>query len=430
MISRLRVKSQGAPLCRTLFGVCLFWLHAVSLVGCLFGHAAAGPWQRGPEERELTSLDLELLGRFSGHGDFPCKMRVSKPELGFDFKFHSSFEAIISNRELDDKGGPIRLVARLKSMKHPEMSSSMVRTIAMNRLQNLDIARETSIRGFMLVGEGEYRLEWFLRDAGGRICFDRSDFKARLSRGDRQVHLSLPPDSGQIVGTGWRNLWVGESTRGSLHLKVLLNVPPFKDPPRPLWPVDISRFFHIVEALGRDPRVSRLDLMAFNLKDRRVLFREEDVPGIDFERFSKAMQAINSHEIAVASLKDGSDTRFLAKLVRDEVANAREGCDAVVFVGPRATLDREVPDEILDGVETSGPPVHYLRFRYTEYGANWKDSISRVVSAGDGREFSILRPRDLWKAVDRVLVDLGRKVNSRNRPQGPKPDRQERAPVQ
>lgn len=355
----------------------------------------------------LTDFDREILrGKIARK--LPCRISVRGPLLGFDFRFHGRFWARIRNKHLNQKGEQLRLVARMTSRTRPESTAYLVRDIPL-RAQNEAWTRGTSILGgFTLMGEGEYQLDWFVRDSQGRVCFDREKFKANRSRSDREVEITVP--AGEMFFYRGQPLWtadVAQEKQGRLHLKLLLNVPPFTKPNRRLQPNDPMMLLSIVDRIAADPAVSRLDIVAFNLKDREVFFRQEGAAVPDFGGLYRAIESLNNNEVTVESLKPESDVRFLTEMVLQEVAASEDHVDAVVFVGPRVPLRRKIPEEALESLGDAGPPVYYLKYRYTHHGAGWEDSISRVVKAApEGEEYPILYPRDLWRSVEELIQRL------------------------
>jgi len=90
-----------------------------------------------------------------------------------------------------------------------------------------------------------------------------------------------------------------------------------------------------------------------------------------------------------------SETDFLRELIETEVAN-NVLVDAVVFAGPKAMLNADVPQEELRRMAGVECPVFYMNYNSNSQAVPWKDSISHAIRALKGTEYTISRPRDLW----------------------------------
>jgi hypothetical protein len=100
-----------------------------------------------------------------------------------------------------------------------------------------------------------------------------------------------------------------------------------------------------------------------------------------------------------------SDTSFLADLIKEELT-ASEAPDALIFAGPKAMLDQDVPVESLRSVGEPAYPVFYMNYNLNPQNMPWRDSISRAVRFFKGQEFTITRPRDLWYAVSEIVTKI------------------------
>ncbi len=103
----------------------------------------------------------------------------------------------------------------------------------------------------------------------------------------------------------------------------------------------------ILRNISRDPRIGKFTIVAFNLQEHRVVYRQDNAEKIDFPALGEALDSINPGTVDLKRLgQKHGEAEFLTKLIQDEVATARPP-DAVVFAGPKALLDESVPAESL-----------------------------------------------------------------------------------
>jgi len=98
-----------------------------------------------------------------------------------------------------------------------------------------------------------------------------------------------------------------------------------------------------------------------------------------------------------------SETDFLADLIQKEVGTTTTHPDAVIFAGPKAMLDQDVPQDDLRRIGDIECPVFYMNYNLNPQAVPWKDSISHAIRAFKGTEYTISRPRDLWVSTSEMV---------------------------
>ena len=159
----------------------------------------------------------------------------------------------------------------------------------------------------------------------------------------------------------------------------------------------------MLKAIERDPHVSRMSLVAFNMEEGRVVYRQEAADRIDLPALGKALDSMKLGTVNLARLgQKHSETDFLGDLIQKEVGTA-VNTDAVIFAGPKAMLDADVPQEDLRRIGDIDCPVFYMNYNLNPQAVPWKDSISHAIRAFKGTEFTVTRPRDLWFSTTEML---------------------------
>jgi len=238
------------------------------------------------------------------------------------------------------------------------------------------------------------------------LCSFYWDVESALSERDRDVDLSLTP--GQLAASDIESFREDEPVERSqgeatLKVKVLVNFAPPNANSATLQPLDRNALLSILRSITRDPRVGQFSIVAFNLQEQRVIYRQDDASRIDYAALGEALDSLNLGTVDVQRLSQKhGDTLFLADLLRRE-AGGDSPPDALVFAGPKAMLDENVPGEELKKVGPMSYPMFYMNYNLHPEVAPWRDAIGNIVKFFRGTEYTITRPRDMWFAVGEMI---------------------------
>jgi hypothetical protein len=159
----------------------------------------------------------------------------------------------------------------------------------------------------------------------------------------------------------------------------------------------------ILRRISREPQFGKFSLVAFNMQEQRVLYRQKSEDKIDFPALGEAISSIKLGTVDLRRLSQKhGETDFLTELITNEM-HAEDHPDALVFAGPKVMLDEAVPQETLKPLADVEYPVFYMNYALNPQAVPWKDSISRAVKVFKGTEYTISRPRDLWFAVSEMV---------------------------
>jgi hypothetical protein len=180
-----------------------------------------------------------------------------------------------------------------------------------------------------------------------------------------------------------------------------------------LQPLDIAALVSILRSIAREPRIGKFSIIAFNMQEERVVYRQAGADRIDFPALGEALTSLNLGTVDLKRLSEKhGDTEFLADLLKKEVGPTNEGHpDALIFAGPKVTLDAGLPADALRQVSGVDFPVFYMNYNVNPLANPWKDAIGHTVKYFRGYEYTITKPRDLWFAVSDLV---SRVVKSRN----------------
>jgi hypothetical protein len=267
------------------------------------------------------------------------------------------------------------------------------------------------------IGEGAYHVDWLMRDRAERICSSSWDVDANLAPKDKPIPLFLPPHQiAQAESQPFVNdagLTEGHTSASDLNVKLLVNFAPQDANSAALQRSDTEALVSILKTIERDPRVGRVSLVAFNMEESRVVYRQETAEQIDFPALGKALQTMKLGTINVQRLaQKHSETDFLENLIATEVG-ASSHPDAVIFAGPKAMLSADVPQEDLRRIGNIECPVFYMNYNLNPQAVPWKDSISHAIRTFKGTEYTISRPRDLWFSTSEMVNRIVRRKHEK-----------------
>ncbi|MEN6605565.1 MAG: acetyltransferase [Bryobacteraceae bacterium] len=353
----------------------------------------------------LVNADAAVLDAQEPRHDLPCTATPTKPVLGFDLKFHAGYEAAIPLRELAGSENMLTILFRVTPDDHRDVPVSFSQHYRVPAIEE-GANGAAHLPGDFEIGEGNYHVDWLMRDQAGRVCSHYWDLRASLPARDKEVSMAIAP--GVVEGNGPESFQAEPPVQraqgeASLNVKILINFAPQNYRSTTLQPRDLNGLISILRSLARDPRIGRFSIVAFNLEKERVIWRQDSAEQIDFPGLGKALGSLQLGTIDVKRLgRKHGDTEFLEDLIRREVLGARH-VDALVFAGPKALLDQNVPEGALRQWGQVDYPVFYLNYTADPRKTPWHDAIGHVVKFFKGTEYTISRPRDLWFATNEVV---------------------------
>jgi hypothetical protein len=361
----------------------------------------------------MFGSDLAVLEAGEVRKDVPCSVSPVKPTLGFDLKFHAGYDVTFPMQDLAGSENLLTILFRVTPDTHKEQPTYFIQRIRVPLLAE-GIKGDALLQGIFDLGEGNYHIDWLMRDRSDRVCADSWDTEATLPVKDKAIALVIAPgavqgsDSEQFNEEPPVQRAQGEAP---LNVKVLLNFAPQNSLSAALQPVDTTALISILRGISREPRIGKFSITAFNMQEGKIVYRQMDADRIDFPALGKALDSLSLGTVDLKRLAEKhSDTNFLADLIQKEVSGDQHP-DAVIFAGPKVMLDANVPQEALHQVGDVDFPVFYMNYNLYPQAVPWKDAISHTVKYFRGTEYTISRPRDLWFAVSDLVT---RVVKSRN----------------
>ena len=384
-------------------GVEALWLACLAVGGGLAGQtpiAGSGP---GGTVR-ILGTDLAVLEIREARKDLPCTAEPSKALLGFDLRFHAGYEVSVPLKELAGTENLLTMIFRVTPEEQKEVSHYFVQRVKVPPIE-AEARGDAYLHGSFDLGEGRYHIDWLMRDRAERVCSSYWDAEAVLSARDRLINVALAPGAVQPSETEFfkEEPPVIRAAEEQLNVKVLVNFAPQNAHGAALLPQDTTALVSILRSISREPRFGRFSVVAFNLQEQRILYRQDNADRINFPALGEALESLKLGTVDVKRLaQKNADTEFLTGLIQREMSGASPP-DALVFAGPKALLDENVPVDSLKETGEVEYPVFYMNYNLEPQTSPWRDAIGRAVKFFRGYEFTISRPRDLWVAVTEMV---------------------------
>jgi hypothetical protein len=395
-----------------ILGVLCALLAAPGMAGAQEFMPASGP---GGGVQLFTS-DAAVLEAQDVRKDLPCTVTPVKPELGFDLKFHAGYEVTLPLKELAGSENLLTMVFRVTPDAHPDEPVYFSQHIAVPPIAD-DAGGPAYLQGTFDLGEGQYHIDWLMRDRAERVCSNYWDIEASLPAKDKQMALDIGPNVVQVADTEpfkQEPPVEREGRNAPLNVKVVVNFAPQDSGAATLQPLDLNALISILRNIAREPRITRFSIVAFNMQEQRVIYRQDSASQIDFPALGKAMKSLNLGTVDLKQLSQKhGDSEFLGNLITKELTDDKQPPDAVIFAGPKVMLDGGLSDETLKHLSDVKTPVFYMNYNLNPQVNPWRDAIGYAVKAAKGSEFTISRPRDLFFSWTEIITRIVKSKFSR-----------------
>jgi hypothetical protein len=355
----------------------------------------------------LLPTDAAVLDLQEPRMDLPCTVRPFKPELGFDFKFHSRYQVSVAMNDLADAGHLLTILFRVVSEDHRDAPAYFEQRIRVPALE-ADNKGRVELSGEFLLGEGKYHVDWLMRDSSERVCASSWDVEAKVDPKESQisrdiVHGLIQPMEVPFLADASR---ADRDRRGSLlNVTIVVNFAPQDLRSATLSDTDIEVLAAILRKMARDPRIGSYSIVACSIRAQQVIFRQSNAARIDLPALGEALKSLNLARVNVKelSVKNG-ETEFLTSVTQEAFKNSQP--DGLIFVSPKCPLDVDLSRETIEGLRYPDRPVFYLNYNLEPGIFPWHDAIGHVVKRLGGYEYTIRRPGDLSNAWSEVVAHL------------------------
>jgi hypothetical protein len=353
---------------------------------------------------QLNGSDLAVLEAQEVRKDLACSVEPVKPVLGFDLRFHGGYDINLPLRDVAGNENLLSVLVRVTPDSRKDNPAYFVQRINVPKLPD-DAKGEAVLGGLFDLGEGKYHIDLLMKDRSERVCSFYWDAEAALADRDKEIRPDIA--AGAVERAEYEQFNeeppVERTSDKPLNIKILVNFAPQNSSLSSLRPIDTLALVTVLRRLSREPQFGKFSVVAFNVQEQRVLYRQSSAERIDFPALGRAIQGVEPGKVDLKQLSQKhGEVSFLSDLIKKEIANGHP--DALIFVGPKVLLDDSVPEEDLKPLASDVTyPVFYMNYNLNPQAVPWKDAIGKAIRNFRGTEFSISRPRDLWFAVSEVV---------------------------
>ncbi len=354
----------------------------------------------------IFNTDSAVLESQEVRKELPCTVTPIKPALGFDLRFHAGYEVSIPLKDLAGSEDLLTMIFRVTPDEHKDDPVYFSQRLSVPAIEE-SAKGNAYLQGGFDLGEGNYHVDFLMRDRSERVCSFFWDAEAELPLKDKQLVLMMAPET---IQSAEREPFKDEppvereADSGPLNVKVIINFAPQNSRSATLQPLDMNALASILRSIAREPRIRKFSIVAFNVQEQRVVYRQENTDQINFPALGDALNSLNLGTVDLKRLSQKhGETEFIAGLLTDEVNNGKNHPDAVIFAGPKVMLDESVSQESLNHLADVDYPVFYMNFNLNPQANPWRDAIGNAVKHLKGYEYTISRPRDLWYAWTEIM---------------------------
>jgi len=354
----------------------------------------------------IFNTDAAILETQDVRSDLPCTVTPMKPTLGFDLRFHAGYDVAIPLKELAGSDDLLTMIFRVIPWNHKDQPVYFSQRLSVPAIES-DARGNAYLQGSFDVGEGNYHIDFLMRDRAERVCSYYWDSQAELPLKDKQLVLMMAPEAIQAAE---REPFKEEppvereESSGPLNVKVIINFAPQNARSATLQPLDTNALISILRSVAREPRIRKFSIVAFNMQEQRVVYRQENSEQIDFPALGEALTSLNLGTVDLKRLSQKhGETEFLTNLLAEEMNSSKGRPDALIFAGPKVMLDEAVSQDSLEQLDSVDYPVFYMNFNLNPQANPWRDAIGSAVKHLKGYEYTISRPRDLWYAWKEIM---------------------------
>ncbi len=353
----------------------------------------------------VVGSDLAVLEAQDVRKEINCTVAPEKPLLGFDLRFHAGFSVTVPLKDLAGEENVLNILFRVTPTDHAGEPIYFTQHYSVPKIDE-NASGDALLDGVIDLGEGKYHVDWLMRDRTESLCSFYWDMNAELAAKDRDIQMETA--AGVVEAAHFEQFTeepqvVRPPAPAPLKIKVLMNFAPQNPTSAALQPLDTIALVSILRRIMRQPEFGKFSVVAFNMQDQRVLYRQDSEDKIDFPALGEALKEIKLGTVATRQLQQKHpDTEFLTDLIQREMTST-DHPDALIFAGPKVMLDQSVSDDSLKPLANVDYPVFYLNYAVNPQAIPWRDSIGRAVRIFRGTEYTISRPRDLWFSFSEMV---------------------------
>jgi hypothetical protein len=357
--------------------------------------------------------DMAVLELQEPRRDLPCTVKPMKPSLGFDFVFHTGYQVVMPLREFAGSPGGLTIFFRVTPQEHNNETIYMSQRVEVKLPSlNENSKGDGLVEGTFVLGEGDYHVDWLMRDQQSRICTSYWDLQAKLNDKEAPLKAWVRPtlvEPGEPLLFGEEPPVQRDAEGGQLKVEIIVNFVPRKESRTALDEKDLQGVVGILRRIARDPHIGEFSLVAGSFETQQILYRQENATRIDFPALGDALKSLRLGIVDAKGLgMKNRPSQFVTDLVAEQ--SKKQMVDALIFIGPKPDVGLEINRDFRGTIGAFDGPMFYFNYNANPIANPWRDLIGNAVKQRKGVEYSITYPKDLFFAWS----DLLSRILSRN----------------
>ena len=288
--------------------------------------------------------------------------------MNFAFRFETGYTVDIPLTQIHGAG--YGLTVHLRVRQEGREPVYLTRTGKLPDVPETNAIGETG--GTFIVSEGTYDVEALAEDELHRSCRGVWQIQARRVGSERRMKPAVPPGSVEELSSDIPQLADAKSMPRIARLTVLMHAAPFSPNLSKLQQGDIQTLVDSLTSLLRELPAQSVRLIAFNLEQRATTFRKDGFEANQMGDLKAALQQMDLAKVDYRTLQQNPEPLdLLLRVVREELGNPKPP-DALIVLGPRTRMQKDVATNALANLSAAVPPIFFLQCRtsLSEGGAN------------------------------------------------------------
>src|SRR5581483_9722771 len=329
---------------------------------------------RSPD-RAWTSRhgDEAVLDSQEARRDLPCIVKPKKPELSFDLRFQTGYTVKLKLDGMQRSENVLTMVFRVSGSR--VNGATYMRDDLRVPAATEQRAGEVVFEGAFDIGEGDYHVDWMMRDRSQTVCSAHWDISARLSQKQSMVRLQIPP--GQVMpsiedaetfsalGAPARR----ETAAGRVSIIANLGSSGYGD--GGAIPADVHAIASALKTIVGEPRIGNIALTVVDIVGQRILYRNDGSGDIDWLSIRHSLKPGNTLTVDAKKLAEmNGEAEFLTNLALRELGAHPQ---ALIFISPTLASELKMPRQTRERFAVEACPVFYLSIDADPAKDPWRD---------------------------------------------------------
>ncbi|MBV9226278.1 MAG: hypothetical protein JOY85_19770 [Acidobacteriaceae bacterium] len=354
--------------------------------------------------RDISSVDRILDGEEGSK--LNCKAWTYHPFLDFTFRFEAGYVVRCSLAQFEGKETTLTTYTRVRPVGGTAVilgDRFQVPAIPEEIRSNFKWKHfhdEAEFSGVFAAGEGEYQVDLAVVDNSQRAF--RKNWRVKIVPHGKESKTPLAIKPYTAASTALPP-WGGhrEGTASNLRISVLLDAVPVFPFALKLRAWDRAFLLSSLASLVREINAGSTRVIAFNLDQQRVIFRDENFHHGSFRKLVEALQNLELGTVSYKNLQRQTGwLEVLLKLLSEE-GNAADSPDAIIFLGPTNRIMQKVPREYLQSCQGLEGRIFYFEY-FPWLGAEFPDAIHQIINTCRGNIYKIHNAAEFAEAIEKM----------------------------